>query len=213
MPRLLLPVLLLALLAPLAPCGDSFAQEAGEWKHKYLAVVVQNSGAQRGGNALALVEMLNRLAAIKPEGVSVGLFGFAEKFRQLEEGRFERKTARLLEDTPSRRALLEAVGELVFHGPSPVYDAVGDALDAAARNSDAALLLVSNAIDNASDLPFDQLARRVEKAGVPIIAFYFPTKPPLSGDSRMRKLAKVSAGRFIDVRVKDSWEQLVDALR
>ncbi len=202
------------LWAPACLCGQGNRppDEAAGWKYKYLAVVVQNSGAHRP-NALALIELLNRLAGIKPAGVPVGLFGFAEKFRQLDQGRFSRKVERLLPDTASAAALREAVGDLVFHGPSPVYDALGDALDAAAKIPGAAVLLVSNAIDNASDLSFDDLTRRAEKAGVPILSFYFPTNPPQNGDSRMRKLAKVSGGRFIDVRGKDSWEQLVAALR
>ncbi len=205
----MLPLLLL-LLALLPP--SPAAEQAG-WKYKYVAVVVQNSGAHRGQSGLAVVELLNRLAAGKPAAVSLGLFAFGQEFRQLQEGRFARKAVRLLEDTASAQALREAAADLVFHGPSPVYDAVGDALDAAASNAGAAVLLLSNAIDNASDLSFDELTRRAEKAGIPIVAFYFPSNPPLSGDSRMRKLAKVSGGRFIDVRVRDSWEQLLAALR
>lgn len=207
-------LLLLFLLLPAGVPGQAPAakEEAHEWKYKYLAVVVQNSGAHRP-NALALIEMLNRLAEIKPPAVSVVMFGFEEKFRQLEDGRFARKVRRLLPDTASAEALRETVGDLVFQGPSPVYDALGDALDAVSKRPGSVVLLLSNAIDNASDISFDDATRRAEKAAAPILAFYFPTNPPQNGDARMRRLAKVSGGRFIDVRMKDSWEQLVAALR
>ncbi len=207
-------VLLLCVFLPAGLVGQAPAakEEAGEWKYKYLTVVVQNSGAHRP-NALALIELLNRLAEIKPPSVSVSMLGFDEKFRQLEDGRFARKVLRLMADTTSAQALREAVGELVFQGPSPVYDALGDALDTAAKHPGSAVLLLSNAIDNASDISFDDLVRRAEKSAVPVLAFYFPTNPPQNGDARMRRLAKVSGGRFVDVRGKDSWEQLVTALR
>lgn len=192
----------------------SWARSGGPaaWKYKHLTVVVQNSGAHRA-NGPVLIEVLKRLAAIKPPGVSLALFGFEEKFRQLDEGRFQRKTTRLLPGTAGAEELKEVAGELVFNGPSPVYDALADALEAAAKNGNGAVLLLSNAIDNASEISFDGLVRRAEKSGVPIVAFYFPTNPPLNGDARMRKLAKVSGGRFIDLRLKDSWEQLVAALQ
>ncbi len=202
---LLASTLLVALLTLPGPAS------AAGWKYKYLAVVIQNSGAHRA-NGLSLIELLNRVAAIKPRGVTIAMLGFSKEFKQLDEGRFARRTAQLLGDTANSAEMREAVAELVFHGPSPVFDAVGEALDAAARNPDGAVLLVSNGVDNASDVSFDDLTRRAEKAAVPIFAFYYPTNPPLNGDSRMRKLAKVSGGRYIDVRLKDCWEQLVAAL-
>ncbi len=184
----------------------------GEWKYKYVAVVVQNSGAHRQ-NGQVVIEVLNRLAANKPPGVSIGMFGFSEQFRQLQDGRFARRSVRLLPDTADAAEIRDAARDLVFNGPSPVFDALADALDATAERQPAAVLLVSNAIDNASDVGFDDLVRRAEKAGVPILAFYFPTNPPMGGDGRMRRLAKASNGRFIDLRLKDSWEQLLAALQ
>lgn len=204
-PRLHFATLLLVL------CGVASAAN-GEWKYKYVAVVVQNSGAIRQ-NGQVMVEVLNRLAANKPAGVSMGMFGFEQQFKQLDEGRFMRRTTRLLSDTGDAAEIREAARELVFTGPSPVYDALADALDAAAERQPATVLLISNAIDNASDVDFEDMVRRAEKTGVPILAFYFPSNPPMNGDSRMRRLAKASNGRFIDLRLKDSWEQLLAGLQ
>ena len=194
----------------LTVCAPARADTAS-WKYKYVAVVVQNSGAHRP-NAMSLIELFRRLAASKPPVVTVSVIGFAPEFQQLDEVRFARKVVRLLPDTVSAQDLREIVSELVFHGPSPVFDAVADALDAAGEK-ESAVLVVSNGIDNASDVGFDDLMRRAEKAAIPIIVFYYPTNPPLNGDSRLRKLAKSSGGRFIDVRLRDSWEQLMAALR
>jgi len=205
--------LFLCLLVAASVCLSTIrARDAEQWKYRRLTIVVQTSGAHRP-HALALIELLNRLANIKPADVSVEMFGFEEGFRHAAEGRFKRKPALLLSETRDREALREAAGDLVFSGPSPVYDALTEALSAAAQGREAAVLLVSNGIDNASGSPFDEVARRVEKASIPIIAFYFPTNPPQGGDSRLRKLARVSGGCFIDVRARDSWDRLLSALR
>ena len=211
---LALSFLLSLLLVPLELQGQGPgpSKEVHAWKYKHLAVVVHNSGAHRP-TALTFIQMLNQLVAVKPPAVSVSLFTFEEKFQQLEGGRFARKVRRLLVDTTSAVALNEAVEELVFHGPSPLYDAVDTALHAATQRPEAAVLLLSNGIDNASAASFKDLARHAKRAGVPILAFYFPTELPQKGPSRMRRLAKVSGGQFIDLRAKDSWHRLLAALR
>ena len=205
------------LLSPLVPLElraqkPSPGKEVTAWKYKYLVVVVHNSGAHRP-MALYCVDILNQLARAKPPPVSVSMFGFEEEFQQLEGGRFARKVRLLLPDTTSAAAMREAADELVFHGPSPVYDAVDAALNAASEHPEAAVLLLSNAIDNASTASFKDLARRAKKTGVPILAIYLPTNPSQKGPSRMRRLAKVSGGRFIDASAADGWQQLLAALR
>ena len=168
---LALSFLLLFLLAPVEVRGQkpSPGKEVTAWKYKYLVVVVHNSGAHRP-MALYCIDILNQLARVKPPPVSVSMFGFEEEFQQLEGGRFARKVRLLLPDTTSAAAMREAADELVFHGPSPVYDAVDAALNAASEHPEAAVLLLSNAIDNASAASFKDLARRAKKTGVPILA-------------------------------------------
>ena len=211
---LALSFLLLSLLAPLTVQGQKpgTGKEVTAWKYKYLVVVVHNSGAHRP-MAPYCVDILNQLARVKPPLVPVSIFGFEEEFQQLEGGRFARKVRLLLPDTTSADAIREAADELVFHGPSPVYDAVDAALNAASEHPEAAVLLLSNAIDNASAASFKDLTRRAKKTGVPILTIYLPTKPPQKGPSRMRRLAKVSGGRFIDASAADGWQQLLAALR
>ena len=205
------------LLSPLVPPElrgqkPSPGKEVKAWKYKYLAVVIHNSGAHRRA-ALYCVDILNQLGRVKPPLVPVSMFGFEEEFQQLEGGRFARKVRLLLPDTTSADAVREAADDLVFHGPSPVYDAVDTALNAASEHPEAAVLLLSNGIDNASAASFKDLARRAKKTGVPILAIYLSTNPPQKGPSRMRRLAKVSGGRFIDATAQDNWQQLLAALR
>ena len=211
---LVLSFLLSLLLVPPPLRGQQpgSGEDVNAWKYKHLAVVVHNSGSHRP-TALYCIDVLNQLARIKPPPVSVSLFGFEEEFQQLEGGRFARKVRLLLPDTTSAAAMREAADELVFRGPSPVYDAVGAALNAATEHPKAAVLLLSNAIDNASAASFKDLARRAKKTGVPILAVYLPANPPQKGPSRMRRLAKVSGGRFIEASAEDAWQQLLAALR
>jgi hypothetical protein len=75
------------------------------------------------------------------------------------------------------------------------------------------ILLFTNGMDNASQTTFDNLEAAVHKAGVPVISIYFPAEPTGGGDTRLKKLAKASGGRFIDTREKNSWELLVAALQ
>ena len=75
------------------------------------------------------------------------------------------------------------------------------------------ILLVSNGLDNASEAGFDELLKQAGQSGVPVITLYFAVQPPAGGESHMRKLAKASDGKFIDIRAKDSWDQLLASLQ
>ena len=193
------------------------AQDEAAWKYGHVVLTVQNSGAHRRVS-LAIIEMLRRLFVLKPAGTAMSLFGFDDRFKQLDGMRWERDVVAIVSAASNPKRLEDALGELVFHGPSPVYDAVRLAIEAA-RKADpedkrpGAVLLVSNGIDNASRTKFEDLEREAGQAAVPVIVIYFPDTPPQGGDTRMKKLAKASNGRFVDVRDKDSWEQLMAALR
>ncbi len=179
------------------------------WKPSHVAVVIQHSGSHRP-NGQAIRGLLNRLLDTKPETAEVTIVGFEHKFEQLEPGRFHRKPEVLLPPTSNLESLKEALANLYFNGPSPVYDAVERALES---GKPGLIVLVSNGVDNASAADFDQLLERVGKAEVPVVSLYFPLQPPSGGDSRLRKLAKTSGGKYIDIRNKDAWDQLLAALR
>ncbi len=197
------PALFLALLylLPAAASGPPAA--------RHVALVVQHSGAHRA-SATAIIGILDRLVAAEPESTEFSIVGFAEKFETLDPQHYRRKTVWLLPRTADRDQVHETVTSLVFHGPSPIYDAVKLALHS---EKPSVILLVSNGVDNASETEFEELLKEVEQASAPVVSLYFPSQPPAGGDSRLRKLAKVSGGKFIDVRSKDSWDQLVAALK
>lgn len=184
-------------------------QDPGAWKAKSLSIVVQHSGAQRSMGP-AILSLLQRILALRPEETEVGMVGFDRDFQQLEGQRFSRKPAELQARTTDRDALHEAVSGLVFHGPSPVYDAVMLTLE---TQKPERILLVSNGIDNASQTSFDELLAAAGKAGVPVSILYLAAEPPSGGDTRLKKLAKATNGKFVDIRLKDSWDQLMSALR
>ncbi len=177
---------------------------------RHWTLVVQNSGAHRP-NALAIISLLERLVATKPAEAQWTVVGFAEKFEQLDAERFRRRPTVLLPRTSDQDLLKETLGDLVFQGPSPVYDAVVEAMSSGAKPD--VVLLISNGVDNASETEFDDLLKKVGQARTPVVSLYFPVQPPAGGDSRLRKLAKASGGKFIDIRAKDSWDQLLAALK
>lgn len=184
-------------------------QDAGVWKTKSLTIVVQHSGAHRGQGA-TIISTLQRLLAIRPSNVEVAIIGFERDFQQLEGQRFVRKPAVLQARTSDGDALSETAAGLVFNGPSPVFDTVIAALQ---TDKPEKVLLISNGLDNASQASFEDLMTAAGKANVPITSLYFASDPPAGGDARLKKLSKATGGRFIDVRLRDSWEQLVAALR
>lgn len=177
-------------------------------KPLHLALVIQNSGAHRL-NALAILALLERLVASKPEAEDWIVIGFAEKFEQVSAARFRRSPAVFSPRTSDLDRLRDAVTGLVFQGPSPIYDAVSQAL----RSKPEVLLLISNGVDNASETGFEDLLGRVSEAGTRIVSLHFPTEASGGGESRLRKLAKASGGKLIDIRAKNSWDELVVALR
>ena len=195
-------IFLLWLLAGLAT-GDGPA-----WKPARVAVVMQSSGALREYGP-ALVSMMKRLLASKPESAQAAVIAFETRFQQLDGGRFRRKPSVLQNYTADADDLSEALSAVTFNGPSPVYDAL---LQAMSMEKTDLILLASNGIDNASEAEFDEVLKQVSPA-VPVIGLYFPAQPPGGGDTRMRKLAKSSGGKFIDIRAKDAWDQLNAALR
>jgi len=184
-------------------------QDPGAWKTKSLTIVVQHSGAHRAVGAV-IVSLLQRVIAVRPSSVEVTLIGFDRDFQQLEGQHYLRKTEVLQPRTADGDALSEVAAGLVFNGPSPVYDAVISALQSEKPEK---ILLFSNGIDNASQASFDDLMAAAGKANVPVTSLYFASEPPSGGDTRLKKLSKATGGRFIDVRLKDSWEQLLGALR
>jgi hypothetical protein len=184
-------------------------QDPGAWKTKSLTIVVQHSGAHRAVGTV-IVALLQRTLAVRPSSVQVSLIGFDRDFQQLEGQRYLRKPEVLQTSTTDGDALGETAASLVFNGPSPVYDAVIKALQS---DKPEKLLLFSNGVDNASQASFDDLMAAAGKANVPITSVYFASDPPSGGDTRLKKLSKTTGGRFIDVRLRDSWEQLLAALR
>ena len=195
-------IFLLWMLAGLAT-GDGPA-----WKPARVAVVMQSSGALREYGP-ALVSMMKRLLASKPESAQAAVIAFETRFQQLDGGRFRRKPAVLQNYTADGDDLSEALSAVTFNGPSPVYDAL---LQAMSMEKTDLILLASNGIDNASEAEFDEVLKQAGPA-IPVIGLYFPAQPPAGGDTRMRKLAKSSGGKFIDIRAKDAWDQLNAALR
>jgi hypothetical protein len=194
-------------LAPLL-VALALLQGGDSWKTKNVTIVVQHSGAHRAMNA-TITSMLNRILATRPETAEAAIIGFDRDFEQLDGNRFKRTAAVLQERTADADALTEAVAGMVFHGPSPIYDALILALDAKPER----ILLVSNGIDNASKASFDDVLASAEKAKVPVTTLYLAADPTAGGDSRLKKLAKNTGGRFIDIRLRDSWDQLMGSLR
>ncbi len=195
--------LLLALALP--------AQDA-PWKASHVALIWQHSGAQRSIGPSVLT-MLKRILDDKPAAAEVTLIGFEPKFQQLDAGRFGRKPAVLHPRTTDIESLKEVLANTPFQGPSPVYDAVMQALGSSQDQKPDVILLFANGLDNASETSYDDMVKRATEDRVPVVAVYLPAQPPAGGDNRLRKLAKSSGGKFIDLRVKDAWEQLLAALR
>jgi len=198
---------MLALLLALA-----LPAQAAPWKASYVALIWQHSGAQRSLGPSVLT-MLKRLLDDKPESTDVTLIGFEAKFQQLDAGRFSRKPAVLHPRTTDIESVKEVLANTPFQGPSPVYDAVMQALGSSKGEKPDMILLFANGLDNASETSFDEMVKRVTEDQVPVVAVYLPAQPPAGGDNRLRKLTKSSGGKFIDLRGKDSWEQLLAALR
>lgn len=183
--------------------------QASSLKPSDVVLVVQHSGAHRA-HGQAIRSLLSRLVDSKPETAEWTVVGFAEKFEQLDAERYRRKPAVLRPPTADPELLKETLSEMTFQGPSPVYDSVLQVVHSARP---ALVLLVSNGLDNASEADFDELLKQVGQSKIPVVSLYFPAQPPNGGDGRLRKLAKTSGGKFIDIRAKDSWDQLRAALK
>lgn len=196
---------MLALLLVLA-----LVPQATSWKTNQVALVLQHSGAQRSLGQ-AITSLLNRLLQEKPDAVEITLVGFETKFKQLDGGRFERKATVLAPRNADNDAIKEVLGNISYNGPSPVWDAVVLALGEE-KERPGLILLFSNGLDNASETTHDEMIKQVSDAQVPVVVFYVPTNPPGNGDGHLKKLAKSSGGKFIDLRMKDSWDQLMAAL-
>ena len=195
-------------LIGIALLAVGLAQGDPSWKFSHVALVVQNSGALRPYGP-AIVSFLDRLLAAKPEAAELTVVGFERKFQQLDGGRFRRKAIIFQPRTEDAELLKEVFGVLEFTGPSPVYDAVLQALGA---GKPGLILLLSNGLDNASETDFDELLKQAGQAGIPVVTVYFPMQAPAGGESRMRRLAKATGGKYIDIRTKDSFDQLLAAL-
>ena len=202
----MLALLLAVLMAHALPAQTT------PWKVSHVAIVLQHSGAQRSVGA-AVMTMLKLLLNDKPEKVQVSLIGFDPKFQQIDNARFSRKPAVLESRTTDSDALKDVLANTPFQGPSPVYDAILQALGANRDEKPEMILLLSNGLDNASETDFDEMVKRVTEEQVPVVVVYLPATPPAGGDNRMKKLAKSSGGKFIDLRAKDCWDQLLAALR
>jgi hypothetical protein len=188
-------------------------QDSGGWKAKRVAIVVQHSGAHMPLSA-AFVSMLQRILAMRPEKSEVGIVGFERDFEQLEGNHFRRRAVVLEPFSTDSEELNQAVRDMVFHGPSPTWDAVMIALgDGKPENTPDRILLFSNGMDNASTTTFDSLEAAAHKVSVPVVSIYFPAEPTGGGDTRLKKLAKASGGKFIDTRQPNSWESLVASLQ
>jgi hypothetical protein len=188
-------------------------QDSGGWKAKRVAIVVQHSGAHMPLSA-AFVSMLQRIVAMRPEKSEVGIVGFDHDFEQLEGNHFRRRAVVLQSFSTDSDELNGAVRDMVFHGPSPTWDAIMIALgDGKPENTPDRILLFSNGMDNASQTTFDNLEAAAHKASVPVISIYFPADPVAGGDTRLKKLAKASGGKFIDTRQPNSWEALLASLQ
>jgi hypothetical protein len=206
---LLTTLLCLVVLAP-APRP---AQDPDAWKVARVAIVIQHSGAHRT-LATAFVSLVDRILALRPEKSEAGIVGFDRDFEQLEGARYRRRPVVLESFSTDGETLREAVHGMVFHGPSPVWDAIMLAIgDGTSDTKPDRILVFTNGMDNASQTSFDALEAAARKAAVPITSIYFPETPTGGGDTRLKKLAKASGGRFIDTREKNSWESLVAALR
>jgi hypothetical protein len=187
-------------------------QDNGGWKAKRLAIVLQHSGAQRATGA-GWISMITRILAMRPEKSEVALIGFDRDFEQLDNARFKRHAVVLQTFSNDADELSGAVRDIVFHGPSPVWDALMIALgDGKPESTPERILLFSNGMDNASATTFDALEAAASKAKVPVICVYIPNDPPQGGDARLKKIAKASGGKFIDTRQPGAWEQLTGSL-
>src|SRR2546422_913379 len=98
------------------------------WKAKRLAIVVQHSGTHRT-NSAGIVNMLERILAMRPEAAEAGIIGYDRDFEQLEGARFRRRPILLQPLSTDGDGLREAVRGMVFHGPSPIWDGVMLALE------------------------------------------------------------------------------------
>jgi len=188
-------------------------QDSAPWKAKSVTIVVQHSGAHRTENAM-ITGLLQRVLATRPENAQVSIIGFDRDFEQLEGNRFRRRAIVLTPLTTDASDLREAIGNMVFHGPSPVWDAVMLAVGSGKSDErPERILLFSNGIDNASEASLEDAENAAHKAEVPVSCVYLPSNPPAGGDGRLKRLAKATGGKFIDLREKNSWDVLMSALK
>jgi hypothetical protein len=188
-------------------------QDTPGWKAKRVAIVVQHSGANMTLGA-AFVSMVQRVLALRPAKSEAGIVGFDRDFEQLEGNHFRRRAVVLEPFSTDSEELSGAVKDMVFHGPSPIWDAVMIALgDGKPETTPDRILLLTNGMDNASKTTFDDLETAARKTGVPVISIYFPEQPTGGGDTRLKKLTKASGGKFIDTRLPNSWESIVASLQ
>jgi len=188
-------------------------QDTPGWKAKRVAIVVQHSGAHMPLGA-AFVSMIQRILALRPAKSEAGIVGFDRDFEQLEGNHFRRRAVVLEPFSTDSDELSQTVRDMVFHGPSPIWDAVMIALgDGKPETTPDRILLLTNGVDNASKTTFDDLEAAARKTAVPVISIYFPAEPPGGGDTRLKKLVKASGGKFIDTRQPNSWELVVAALQ
>lgn len=189
------------------------SSQAGDWKVKSVAMVVQHSGAHRTQNTM-IVGLLERVLATRPATAEVSIVGFDRDFEQLEGARFRRNPVVLQTLSSDGADLHDAVAGMVFHGPSPVWDAVIMALGKSkSEEHPERILLFSNGIDNASQATIDDAEEAARKMEVPISCVYLPATPTGGGDGKLKKLAKATGGKFIDLREKNSWDILMSALK
>src|SRR5579862_5331394 len=162
-------------------------QDSGGWKTKRLAIVLQHSGAQRATGA-GWTSMITRILAMRPEKSEAAIIGFDRDFEQLDNARFKRRAVVLPTFSSVSDELAGAVRDIVFHGPSLVWDALMIALgDGNSDSTPERILLFSNGMDNASATTFDALEAAVSKSKVPVICIYIPNDPPQGGDARLKK--------------------------
>ena len=101
-------------------------QDSGGWKAKRVAIVIQHSGAHMPLSA-AFVSMVQRILAMRPEKAEAGIVGFERDFEQLEGNHFRRRAVVLESFSTDADELNQAVRDMVFHGPSPIWDEIGRA--------------------------------------------------------------------------------------
>ncbi len=151
-------------------------QDSSGWKAKRVAIVIQHSGAHRALST-AFVSLVQRILALRPEKSEAGIVGFDRDFEQLDGGRFHRRAVVLEPFSTDAEELNQAVRDMVFHGPSPIWDAVMIALgDGKPDNTPDRILLFTNGVDNASATTFDNLEAATRKAAVPVVSIYFPAE-------------------------------------